>query len=60
MRVEVVSTAEDAAAVPWELLREPATDAVLALRAQAFVRADPQAPLTPVEAEAAERCGCCW
>lgn len=54
-RVEVVTTVEDAAAVPWELLRDPATDAVLALRAQAFVRADPLAPQAPVVAETAER-----
>ena len=31
------------AAVPWELLRDPATDGVLALRAGAFVRTHPQA-----------------
>ncbi len=53
-RVEVVNTVEDAAAVPWELLREPATDTVLALRARAFVRADPQAPQAPVLPKAAE------
>lgn len=55
MRVEVVSAVEDAAAIPWELLREPATDAVLALRAGAFVRADPQVPQAPGVAEVAER-----
>ncbi len=39
-RVEVVvSDVAQAAAIPWELLRDPQADAALALRAQAFVRA---------------------
>ncbi len=42
-RVEVATGAEGAAAVPWELLRDPASDGVLALRAGAFVRIEPQA-----------------
>jgi hypothetical protein len=39
----VSAGAEGATAVPWELLRDPATDGVLALRARAFVRAQPEA-----------------
>ena len=38
-RVEVATGAEGAAGIPWELLRDPATDGVLAVRAAAFVRA---------------------
>ena len=41
-RVEVVSSVQEAVTVPWELLRDPKTDAPLALRARAFVRAHPQ------------------
>lgn len=44
MRVEVVTDAEGATALPWELLRDPATDSALALHAQAFVRAAPEVP----------------
>jgi hypothetical protein len=53
-RIEVVTTVEDATAVPWELLRDPATDAMLAVHSRAFVRADPQAPRSPILPEAAE------
>jgi hypothetical protein len=42
-RVEVAAGAEGAAGVPWELLRDPSTDGVLALRAGVFVRAHPEA-----------------
>ena len=38
VRVEVASGVEGAAAVPWELLRDPSTNGVLALNAGAFVR----------------------
>ena len=40
-RVEVDAGIEGGSAVPWELLRDPATDGVLALRAGAFVRTHP-------------------
>ena len=43
-RVEVVTSVREAATIPWELLRDPKTDAPLALRAQAFVRATPSRP----------------
>ena len=36
--VAIASGPEGAAMVPWELLRDPATDAVLALQTNAFVR----------------------
>ncbi|MGH8896301.1 MAG: CHAT domain-containing protein [Egibacteraceae bacterium] len=52
-RVEVATTVEDAAAIPWELLRDPATDAVLALCARAFVRTHPQAAQAPALPETA-------
>ncbi len=39
LRVEIVSGVHDAAAIPWELLRDPDTDTPLALEALAFVRA---------------------
>ncbi len=38
----------DAAVVPWELLRDPATDGPLALRAGAFVRTLPRSAVPPV------------
>ncbi|MBL8164000.1 MAG: CHAT domain-containing protein [Anaerolineae bacterium] len=38
LRVEVVATVQDATAIPWELLRDPTTNTVLALSAKAFVR----------------------
>ena len=37
-RLEVAAGVEGAAAVPWELIRDPATDRVLALSASTFVR----------------------
>ncbi len=43
MRVEIVTDAEGATTLPWELLRDPDTDTVLALHAQSFVRAAPGA-----------------
>ena len=43
LRVEVVTDAEGATALPWEL-RDPDTDAVLSLHARSFVRAAPEAP----------------
>ena len=38
-RVEVATGVDGAAGIPWELLRDPATDGPLALRSGAFVRA---------------------
>jgi tetratricopeptide (TPR) repeat protein len=46
-RVEVDAGIEGGSAVPWELLRDPVTDGVLALRAGAFVRTHPGAAITP-------------
>jgi hypothetical protein len=42
-RVEIIAGVTEATGIPWELLRDPKTDAALALRAQAFVRSQPQA-----------------
>src|SRR5262249_38903848 len=45
--VEVSTSVEAAAAIPWELIRDPKTDTPLALRAPAFVRSQPQAAQQP-------------
>jgi tetratricopeptide (TPR) repeat protein len=42
-RVEIVTGVSDAAAIPWELIRDPQSDMPLALGASAFVRTTPQA-----------------
>ncbi len=42
-RVEIVTGVRDAAAIPWELIRDPQSDMPLALGASAFVRTTPQA-----------------
>jgi hypothetical protein len=46
-RVEIVTPVQQAAALPWELIRDPKTDTPLALRAQSFVRAHPQPAQRP-------------
>jgi hypothetical protein len=51
LRVEVVTDAEQATALPWELLRDPDTDTVLALHAHSFVRAAPEVPRQPLALE---------
>lgn len=38
LRVEINSGVAEAASIPWELMRDPASDWPIALRAQAFVR----------------------
>jgi tetratricopeptide (TPR) repeat protein len=43
LRVEVESDVDGAAVLPWELLRDPATDAPLACAAASFVRAHSRA-----------------
>jgi hypothetical protein len=45
--VEVITSVEGAAAIPWELIRDPRTDIPLALRAEVFVRAHPQPAQRP-------------
>lgn len=40
-RIEIVAGASEAHPIPWELLRDPGTDTLLALSARAFVRAQP-------------------
>jgi tetratricopeptide (TPR) repeat protein len=56
-RVEVEAGPDGASAVPWELLRDPATDGVLALRAESFVRTESgaQPPALPGEPPGALR-----
>src|SRR2546426_389219 len=46
-RVEIVTGVQEAASIPWELLRDPQTDTPLALRARSFVRAQPNAAQRP-------------
>ena len=50
--VEVVTPVEEAGSIPWELVRDPKTEAVLALRARTFVRAHPQPAQRPAALEA--------
>ncbi len=38
-RLEIVTSVEEATAIPWELLRDPRSDSALALTAHSFVRA---------------------
>src|SRR5690242_15053026 len=38
-RVEIITEVTEAAAIPWELIRDPKTDTPLSLRAHSFVRA---------------------
>ncbi len=47
-RVEIITSGvSDAASIPWELLRDPATDTPLALKAATFVRSQPQTAEKP-------------
>ena len=46
-RVEVVTGVQEAASIPWELIRDPKTDTSLALRAEAFVRSHPSPAQQP-------------
>lgn len=53
-RVEVVAGIEEATAIPWELVRDPKTNVALALRAESFVRSQPQAAQGPKLPKVAE------
>ncbi len=46
-RVEVITSVEGAAAIPWELIHDPKTNTPLALRASVFIRAHPQPAQRP-------------
>ena len=46
-RVEVVTDVRGAAAIPWELIRDPDADAPLALAAREFTRAQPESVQPP-------------
>ena len=50
LRVEITSGVAEAAAIPWELMRDPQSDSPLALRVKAFVRvqANPNISFVPV------------
>lgn len=54
LRVEVVTGVAEAAAVPWELLRDPHAGTVLALTARAFVRTHDAPRQTPIRVEPGE------
>jgi hypothetical protein len=54
-RVEIVTDVKGATALPWELLLDPKTEAVLALRARAFVRAYLKAVQKAEKAKSAEK-----
>ncbi len=47
LRVEIVTGVREASAIPWELLRDPHTDMVLALNAASFVRTHHDSAVTP-------------
>ncbi|MAU00227.1 MAG: hypothetical protein CL608_24065 [Anaerolineaceae bacterium] len=46
-RIEIITGVAEAAAIPWELLRDPKTGVHLALRAPVFVRSHPQTAQKP-------------
>lgn len=46
-RVEIITDVREAASIPWELIRDPKGDTPLALRAAAFLRAQPQTAQQP-------------
>jgi tetratricopeptide (TPR) repeat protein len=50
LRVEIASGIAEAAAIPWELMRDPQSDSAIALRVQAFVRvqSDPNIDFIPI------------
>ena len=54
-RVEVIAAAVETARLPWELLRDPRSDVVLALRARSFVRTQPGAAQAPRPPEGQSR-----
>jgi tetratricopeptide (TPR) repeat protein len=51
IRVEIIAEAGEAATIPWELIRDPKTGVLLALRVPSFVRASSQtvkrSPVSP-------------
>ena len=57
LRVEITTGIAAAAAIPWELMRDPESDSAIALRVQAFVRvqSNPNISFVPVPATAEGR-----
>jgi len=47
LRIEIASGIAGAAAIPWELMRDPALDCAIALRVRAFVRVQSNCCTTP-------------
>jgi hypothetical protein len=54
-RIEVATSVAGATAIPWELLRDPDSDIILALRAAELVRSHRQANIQPRIPEPAEQ-----
>lgn len=54
LRVEVITGVTEAAAIPWELLRDPHAGTVLALTARSFVRTHDAPRQTPIALEPGE------
>jgi len=50
LRIEINTGISEAAAIPWELMRDPESDSALAVRVKAFVRVQstPNIPFVPV------------
>ena len=55
LRVEITSGIAEAAAIPWELMRDPQSDSAIALRVQAFVRVQSNPNISFVPAPPAEQ-----
>jgi tetratricopeptide (TPR) repeat protein len=55
LRVEISSGIAEAAAIPWELMRDPQSDSAIALRVQAFVRVQSNPNIAFVPAPPAEQ-----
>jgi tetratricopeptide (TPR) repeat protein len=57
LRVEITTSVADAAAIPWELMRDPSLDSAIALRVKSFVRVQSEANLSFVKAPDTDELG---
>lgn len=57
LRVEITTSVADAAAIPWELMRDPSLDSAIALRVKSFVRVQSEANLSFVKPPATDELG---
>ncbi len=57
LRVEITTSVADAAAIPWELMRDPSLDSAIALRVKSFVRVQSEANLNFVKAPDTDELG---